>query len=476
MRHCDASSVSSDVFCARKEILPFLAFAAQLMISNLARLALTVVDSAFVGHLGTTELAAASLASLWTQCVLYTVTAMASALVALCGQAYGAKNYLLMGVWLQMALLLIAVLMPPTLYWYWSIDVVVQHATDDAAIVALGSRFGRILSASAWPLLVYVCLCQYLQALGVVTPTTINGIVCIGIDVGANYLLIYTAGLGFDGSPLATVIAAWFQPIALFLYAFVYKKYHRGAWGGWKLSELTWSRWKTFFRMALPLGLNDGCTFLYLAVLSLIVATLGSDAIAANAIFSNLWVLLQELYYSIGCAAEVRIAAHLGGRRPTSAKATAFMAVSVATSVAALVAIGFFVGARGVIGIFTSNDALLALCIDALPLYIGASLMLAVETVLSCTLEGMGQMGFVSLPLAYYFGITNNLGLSGVWLGCCVGGGAKTVVFAIKLATVQWSDMVTGALVAMEIVGGDDASESKRSTLPVFPRTILVLA
>ncbi|OQR83585.1 hypothetical protein ACHHYP_20736 [Achlya hypogyna] len=122
------------------------------------------------------ELAGAALATLWTQFPLYTVWSLAAALIAHCGQAFGTKSY---------------ELQPTT------------------------SRL----------LLAYECLRQYLQPVGIVMPTTVNGIMVIGSDVSGNYLLVYTAGLDFDGLPLATIVASWCQPTALFLYAFVYKQY-----------------------------------------------------------------------------------------------------------------------------------------------------------------------------------------------------------------------------------------------------------
>lgn len=54
--------------------------AAQVSMATLARAALLAIDSVFLGHLGIKELAAASLAQLWTSPALYAVWASASAL------------------------------------------------------------------------------------------------------------------------------------------------------------------------------------------------------------------------------------------------------------------------------------------------------------------------------------------------------------------------------------------------------------
>ncbi|OQS01431.1 Multidrug/Oligosaccharidyl-lipid/Polysaccharide (MOP) Flippase Superfamily [Achlya hypogyna] len=461
----DNGRATTDAFILRKELLPFIGFALQLVVSNVARLAVMVIDSAFIGHVGTDELAGAALATLWIQFPLYIVWAMASALIALCGQAYGAKSYKLMGVWLQMALILITVCSAPVMLYNCFIEGILRHATDDESVVKFGARFSLLLTPIIWPLLAYVCLRQYLQAMGIVMPTTINGIAAIGIDVAANYLLIYTAGLGFDGSPLATVIAAWFQPIALFLYAIVYKQYHKQAWGGWKMAELTWARWKTFLRMAIPLALNDGCNILAEAVLSFVVAKMGAEVIAVNAIMSSVWAIVGAMFTGVGIAAEVGLAADLGAGRPKTAKSRACLGFVAVAFTALFAVLGLWFGRTGIVGVFTEDARLLDGFVDVLPIFVAALCADAFQLGLVTALQGMGQMGFVTivtvvgswgvqLPLAYYFGLYREMGLRGVWTGCAVATTIKLIVLAIKFATINWEKVVAEARSVAEAADG----------------------
>ncbi|EQC37731.1 hypothetical protein SDRG_04758 [Saprolegnia diclina VS20] len=406
----------------------------------MARLALMVIDSAFLGHLGTSELAGSALATLWTEFPLFTVWGMASAQIALCGQAYGTKNYALMGIWLQMTLILISILAVPTTVYFLYVDGILRLTTDDAVIIELGARFAQLLSPSIWPLLAYVCLRQYLQAMGVVLPTTINGIVCIGID-----------------------------PIALFLYAFVYKKYHRGAWGGWKLSELTWSRWKTFFRMALPLGLNDSCDLLGAAALSFVVAKMGANVIATNAVLSSVWTMVNAIFIGIGLAAEVGLAEHLGEGRPRAARARAYLGFAALACVVVIVACVLWFGRRSVVGIFTTDERIVALYTNVLSLYVAAASLRALEMGFITSFMGMGQMGFVmivtivglwgvQLPLAYYFGNAKDLGLWGVWIGSSIAIGIKVLILMLRFRRIDWQKMAAEAMEISEVPGAKISS------------------
>ncbi|EQC27414.1 hypothetical protein SDRG_14740 [Saprolegnia diclina VS20] len=457
----------------RAELWPFVCLALQLMLSNVARFSLLVIDAAFVGHIGTNELAGASLAMLWIDFPLYTVWGLANALVVLCGQAYGAKNGILMGIWLQMALVLVTLLAVPTTIYCLFLHDMLRVASDDSAIVALGARFGALLSPSMWPLLAYVCLRQYLQAMGVVAPTTLNAVVAVGLDIGANYVLIEVAQLGFDGSPLATVLVAWLQPIALYLYAFEYKKLHRDAWGGWKISELTRQRWTTFLQIALPLGLNDGCDLLATAALSLVVARISTEAMAAHAILSNVWTVVDAIYYGIGLASEVGLATHLGGGRPEAARACARRGVAVLLLTGALVCLGLWLSPARIVGLFTPETSLLIMYTDVLPLLVLACGLRSLEVALVTTLEGLCQMRFVTivtigglwgveLPLAYYCGLHLDLGLPGVWVASTIAVTLKTILLGLRCLRIDWASMATEAMATAE--ARDDSSTDADST------------
>jgi len=64
-----------------EDFVDLSSMAFQVSLATVARIALTSVDAAFLGHLGVQELAAASLAQVWTTAPLMGVWAAASALI-----------------------------------------------------------------------------------------------------------------------------------------------------------------------------------------------------------------------------------------------------------------------------------------------------------------------------------------------------------------------------------------------------------
>ncbi|KAG7396748.1 hypothetical protein PHYBOEH_001824 [Phytophthora boehmeriae] len=451
--------------------------ALQVSLSTFARIALTAVDSAFLGHLGTSSLAAASLASTWTYVALAGVWCGATALITLCGQAWGAKNGVLTGVWLQIGIALVTVLSVPVMAWYcWCIGFLLELSTDDNEVVQLGVRFARILSLSVWPSLVYICLRLYFQSMGIMTPITVVGMLSIGLAVAANYVLVFGAygfgGFGFDGSPMATVIAAWFQPIALVAYCIFFKKMHLQAWGGWDFASFTPDRLQVFLKIATPLAANNVMSSLASSALALIAAKLGSEVIAANAVVGGLWSLLWALFWGFGSATQIRVANLLGANRPNAARVLAFLGFSCTVATVSALAIATFLLRESLFHLYSTDDTLVQMCMLAQPIFITGYMIESMEILISSVLAAMGEVRvtawtsslsvwLVGIPSAYVGGIVLGFGLRALWFGVCAMEVVKLLVFALVLLRVDWTAMARRAVKNMET---NSANESDVET------------
>ncbi|OQR83574.1 hypothetical protein ACHHYP_20737 [Achlya hypogyna] len=132
------------------------------------------------------------------------------------------------------------------------------------------------------------------------------------------------------------------------------------------MAELTCAHWKTYLRMAIPLALNDGCS----CVLSFVVAKMGADVIAVNAILSSIWTIIGAMFIGVGIAAEVGLAADLGAGRPKAAKSRACLGFAGLTCTPLAAALGLWFGRTVVVGFFTDESRLLAGFVDVLPTFV----------------------------------------------------------------------------------------------------------
>lgn len=229
--------------------------------------------------------------------------------------------------------------------------------------------------------------------MGVLLPTTIVGMVSILVAIGSNYLLIYGIGswhgLGFIGSPIATVVASWFQPIALYSYAILYKKLHQSAWYGWNIHALTLSRLRSYLKVAGPLSSNSLVSNLASALIAMIAARLGTRVIAANAVISGLWGLLWALFWGYGCATQVRVANYLGAGKPYLARRITVLGFACTMVVVLFIVTATSIMEQHIIALYTTDVKLLQTCKTVTPIFIVACAFEAIEIIGAGALIGM---------------------------------------------------------------------------------------
>lgn len=463
---------------AKAEFLTLASIALQVSLATFVRIGLYSVDYAFLGHLGTTELAAASLASVWTTVPLLTCWSGMSAIVTLSGQAWGAGNGKLAGVWLQMGLMLTNIVTLPLMVYYWFfVEGGMRVSTDNEEVVRLGVRFARIVSFSVWPNLTYVCLRLYFQALGIMLPTTIVGTLTMLVSIVGNYLFIYgfygfIPAMGFDGSPLSTVVASWFQPIALAGYCMWYKGMHKRAWGGWDLSEFTRDRMLIYARNSVPASINSLVSNLASSTLALIAASLGANIIAANAIVSGYWRLMWALFWGFGTGTQIRVSNLMGANRPEAAKMLAklgFAATVVVVSILASITVAM---REDIYRLYTNDSELLAICLTILPIFVVAYMIESMEMVMASVLMAMGQVHITALtstiatwcfelPVAYVFAVKLGYGFPALWYSIWLMELIKFVVYVTVLRRTDFAAMARLAVRNMEAAPALDEDEDE---------------
>merc|ERR1719162_2677308 len=116
-RTADAAEMKS----AAAEFADMSAMALQLSSTRIVRILLTIIDSAFLGHLGTKQLAGVALSAMWQGVPSTFVQFTLQAITPLASQARGANNKKLVGEWWQTAILIAFVGSVPVMCVFWNV-------------------------------------------------------------------------------------------------------------------------------------------------------------------------------------------------------------------------------------------------------------------------------------------------------------------------------------------------------------------
>ncbi|MCL7046820.1 hypothetical protein MKW94_006482, partial [Papaver nudicaule] len=187
--------------------------------SRLSTYSMMVITQAFAGHLGNLELAAVSLSTT----VIFgfsfgLLLGMASALETLCGQAYGAKQYHMLGVYMQrswVVLTICAILLLPLYIFTTPILKLLGQPDDLAELTGLVTIW---MIPLPFALAFLFPLQRFLQCQ---LKTAIIAWVCFVVlllHIFLNWLVVYKLGFGVVGAAVLSNVSWWLIFWGLFCY------------------------------------------------------------------------------------------------------------------------------------------------------------------------------------------------------------------------------------------------------------------
>lgn len=153
---------------------------------------------------------------------------MCTALDALISQAYGAREYLLMGLHTQRAMVILSLFAVPVAA-IWAQTEWVLHAGlgIDAHVAALAGQWAWLLMIGLWPTLMYEVLKRFLQGQNVVWPSLVAATLrTLSVLVLSHTFL--ASGWGFRGLGLAQALSQWVSLISLSLLVYA-RRHPRGS-------------------------------------------------------------------------------------------------------------------------------------------------------------------------------------------------------------------------------------------------------
>ncbi|KAF0700940.1 Aste57867_8550 [Aphanomyces stellatus] len=440
-------------------------------VSSLSFTALSMIEMILAGHLGTSEMTAVAFSQIIFD---FTSTAFTQGfnkgLSAVGSQAYGAKNYVLLGRCAQMGCVGLTVAAVPLGVCWWFVGDLLGAFGVSAASVVLAKQYARLSVLSLWPRLMYQYLCVYFEAQQIVLPAAIISLSFVPIHVAINLLFVYgipawhVPGLGFVGLPLALACTAYTRLAVFLVYMMGYKRLHARSWH-WTLDFLKTRYIAGQIRIGLPLALGQLFEDAQLQTMALLASTVNEISLDSHNSMLGLIFFLSSPIYGLESAGITRIGMYLGAGRPRQAKRLAKLLTLCICGLAAIIATVLMLN-RHVVGQLYSVDplvwvAMTQICTLAASGYVflcvfySSMAILVAQTRASpilcaflwyiwrftCVLVAFFIGAWlVGVPAAYVIGIVYKMGLLGIWIGMSLGYGITSLV-SLRAATLSnWHD------------------------------------
>lgn len=471
--HTLIEEVDTDIVTESKVLIKY---SIPLIIAFLLQYSLTVASVFSVGRLGSTQLAAISLSSMTANVSGYAIIqGVSTCLDTLCAQAYGKKNWNLVGVhfW-KCNYLLLLIFIPIAILWTILIEpILTVLIPNQPELVNLAGLYLKIITVGLPGFILFENGKHFLQAQGIFHASTYVLLICAPINALANYLLVWdaTIGMGFVGAPISVAFTNWLMCILLYSYIYFVNGYE--CWPKEPLYDGSFFRnWTRMIDLSIPGVLMVEAEWLAFEIITFTASKFGTEVLAAQSIINTTCVLLYQIPFAISIAASTRVAWYIGAASKNAARIASNATIVTSLSIGVFNATIIFTFRHWFSSLFTRDKLVIELASKALIIVA----FYQINDFLSCAtggiLRGQGRQkigGYINLisyyllalPCAGIFAFYFKLELIGLWLGMIIALFIGSMLQWYFVATSDWDWVINECL--------NDGMVEPIDAIPVVP-------
>ncbi|CAL5333482.1 unnamed protein product [Camellia sinensis] len=450
------------------ELKKQLSLAGPIIAVNLLLYCLQVISVMFVGHLGELALSGASMATSFASVTGFSLlVGMGSALDTFCGQSYGAKQYHMLGVHKQRAMLVLLLVSIPLACIWANAGHILVFLGQDPEISAEAGSYARFMIPSIFAYALLQCHVRFLQTQNNVFPMMLSSGFTTLLHVLICWILVFKSGLGNKGAALANAISYWINVILLAIYVRVSPSC-KNTWTGFSKEAL--HDIPKFLRLAIPSALMLCLEIWSFEMMVLLSGLLPNPKLETSvlSISLNSYTMVYMIPLGFSGATSVRVSNELGAGRPQAARLAICIALSLVVTEGILVATIMILGRKFWGYCYSTEEMVVRYVAEMMILLSGSHFVDGIQSVLSGIARGCGWQkigAFANLGAYYLIGIpvgvllafVYHIGGKGLWVGIIVALFAQALFLSIITLCTNWekeankaSDRVYGPMIPVE--------------------------
>ncbi|CAN0896268.1 Protein DETOXIFICATION 29 [Linum grandiflorum] len=433
--------------------------------TSVCQYSLGAVTQISAGQVGTLELAAVSVEnSVIAGFSFGTMLGMGSALETLCGQAYGAGQLDMLGVYMQRSWVILLATSALLSLMYIFAGPLLLLLGQAPSISRAAGIFSIWMLPQLFAYAINFPMAKFLQAQSKMMVMAGIAAAALALHALFSWLLILKLGWGLAGAAVVLNTSWWFINVSQFAY--VAGGSCGRAWSGftWKAFRNLWS----FVRLSLASAVMVCLEIWYFMVLILFAGYLkdAEVSVAALSICMNIlgWTIMAA--FGMNAAISVRISNELGAGHPRTAKFALMVAVISSFLVGFVLALVLVVAKDYYPSLFSNDPAVKLVVAEMTPLLALCIVINNVQPVLSGVAIGAGwqaAVAYVNIGCYYVFGIPLGLilgyklemGVTGIWYGMMGGTVVQTLVLYWMIYKTNWNKEASIAGDRIKKWGGD---------------------
>jgi len=420
---------------AERPFRELLRLSGPMVVSLLSVTAMTLVDTLFIGWLGSTELAAVGLGGMGVFTVLSFGTAVFGSARVRVGEAVGQGDHGTvrseLGAFLRLALVLGVASVAVTVIGAFALPLFAKSGET----TRLAQEY-MLIRALSGPLVLFTqALAQWRQACGdsagPMRATLIANVIHVPLDAA----FVFGLDLGVAGAAWATLASALIETSLLFLL-------QRPQ--GFYLSESSFgTAWRSALR-GLPTGIERTLDMIAFTAVPFLLLEVGATHVAAHQIVLQLSLLSFLPLIALSDAVCILVSQAVGARRSELLVLLVRSGMLLAGGYSVVFGCLFLSVPELFVRPFTSEAAVITLGAQTLVLAVALQTINAFYNLAKGILRGVSSIRFVAWvtvlcawvftpPLTYVWGVRAGHGVLGAWVALCVETFVGTLIMGRKV-------------------------------------------
>lgn len=344
----------------------------------------------------------------------------------LCSQAYGMKNYKMVGNFtsigrLSCILFFVLISVPSNfLSYYIMILIGVEHEISIEA-----SHFCHAMSISVFFALQFNTSLRYLQSMNIFFPGAVITLITASIHPFWSTTLVYKYELGVIGAALALGITQFLNFLFVSIYIHISnpcpESYFYFSHQSLKIRNI----WRYLVK-AIPAAILFSADWIGFEILTFMSSFLGSDQLAANVCQFNFISVIFMIHLGLSIATTTLVGNSIGAEHKKKVMEYAYSSLGLGI-VLMIISTSLVIFFRSYIpGMYTTEENVGNMFYKLLGIYVVFAVPDSIQIILHGIIKGLGKQKWASICclvilypfnilFAYYLGFNQGLGLIGLW-------------------------------------------------------------
>ncbi|KAM2334052.1 hypothetical protein ACFXTH_011649 [Malus domestica] len=452
-----------------KEAKKLWFLAGPAIFTSLCQYSLGAITQVFAGQVGTLDLAAVSIEnSVIAGFSFGVMLGMGSALETLCGQAVGAGQLDMLGIYMQRSWVILNSTAVLLCFLYIFAQQLLKAIGQTADISKAAGVFAIWMIPQLFAYAMNFPIAKFLQSQSKMMVMAVISVVVLVLHTLFSWLLMLKVGWGLVGA--AVVLNASWWLIVLAQLGYIFSGTCGQAWVGfsWKAFQNLWA----FVKLSLASAVMLCLEVWYFMALILFAGYLKNAEVSVDGLSICMNILGWTVMVAMGmnAAISVRVSNELGAAHPRTAKFSLVVAVITSFLIGAILSLILIISRDKYPALFSSDSEVKALVKQLTPLLATCIVINNIQPVLSGVAIGAGWQAAVAyvnvtcyyvigVPLGLIFGYKLDWGVQGIWIGMLVGTILQTCVLFIMVYKTNWNKEASKAEDRIKKWGG--AANSK---------------